>query len=54
MTLPEVIELMTQELPTTDALEIDIRRNFVLQDALREGRKKKFCTDKALKVIGNM
>ena len=35
-------------------MEIDIRRSFVLQDALREGRKKKFCPKKELKVKKNM
>ena len=34
-----------------DKLSIDIRRECVLRDALREGKKKKFCTKKCLKVI---
>ena len=32
-----------------DVLEIDVRRKLVLQDAIREG-KKKFCPHKLLKV----
>ena len=44
------MELILLAVPVTDELEIDIRRKFVLQDALREGRKKKFCTNKSLKV----
>ena len=39
-----------KEQPLEDVLEIDVRRNFILQDALREGRKKKFSTHKLLKV----
>ena len=47
------MELVTKELSPKDdddGLYIDIRRNFVLQDALREGRKKKFTSGKHLKV----
>ena len=48
------MELITRNLSPGDdddnVLRIDIRRNFVLKDALREGRKKKFSTHKHLKV----
>ena len=49
----EVVELVTKELSPNDdddGLYIDIRRNFVLQDALRKGGKKKFSPRKHLKV----
>lgn len=49
-TLKQVVELIVQNLPQEEELEIDVRRNFVVQDALREGRKKKFSTRKKLKV----
>lgn len=48
----EVVELVTKELSPNDdddGLYIDIRRNFVLQDALQEGGKK-FSPRKHLKV----
>lgn len=44
------MNLMVRELPTTDELDIDVRRSFVVQDALREGRKKKFFPKRMLKV----
>lgn len=44
------MELVVRQLQTTDELDIDVRRRFVVQDALREGRKKKFCPKKMLKV----
>ena len=34
----------------TDVLDIDVRRSFILEDAVREGKKKKFCPQKLLKV----
>lgn len=44
------MELIVGDLPLGEELEIDVRRKFVLQDALREGRKGKFAPDKKLKV----
>lgn len=48
------MKLITKELcPVAEdeaVLHIDVRRKFVLQDALREGRKNKFTTKKDLKV----
>ena len=44
------IEVMRMSLPAVDVLEIAVRRNFLLLDALREGRKKKFVPTKQLKV----
>lgn len=46
----QLVELIVQDLPLEEELEIDVRRKFVVQDALREGRKKKFSTRKKLKV----
>ena len=46
----DVIQLLKEPLPPQQdedsLLFIDIRRDFVLQDALREGRKAKFTTNK--------
>ena len=49
-TLEMLMRLVVRELPTTDELDIDVWRSCVVQDALREGRKKKFCAQKLLKV----
>ena len=46
----DAIHLVRNGLPTDDVVEIDVRRKFVLQDALREGRKKKFSPKKLIKV----
>lgn len=43
------VEVMQVKLPTIDVLEIDVRRNFLLVDALREGKKKKFSPAKEIK-----
>ena len=52
--LVDVIQLLEKQLPPEvhegSVLAIDIRRDFVLQDALREGRKAKFTTEKHLRV----
>ena len=48
-TTESTIELIQACLPTAEVLEIDVRRNFLLVDALREGRKKKFSPTKQLK-----
>ena len=48
----DVIQRLKEQLPPQQdegsLLFIDIRRDFVLQDALREGRKAKFTTNKHL------
>lgn len=47
------MELIARDLstgPGDDLLCIDIRRDHVVKDALREGQKKKFCTQKHLNV----
>lgn len=49
-TTESVVEIIMTNLPTTDELDIDIRRSFLLVDALREGRKRKFGPSKQLKV----
>ena len=36
-----------------DRAEIDVRRDYVLLDALKEGRKKRFSPEKLLKVSDN-
>ena len=42
---------MDQNLPAlVERLAIDVRRKFVLQDALKEGHKQKFSSQKVLKV----
>ena len=50
----DVIQLLKEQLPPQQdegsLLFIDIRRDFVLQDALREGWKAKFTTNKLLRV----
>ena len=50
----DVIQLLEKQLPPEvhegSVLAIDIRRDFVLQDALRAGRKAKFTTEKHLRV----
>ena len=46
-TTKDIVELMMVSHPTG---EEDVRRDFLLMDALREGRKKKFCPNKQLKV----
>ena len=43
------LKLIWACLPTAEVLEIDVRRNFLLIDALREGRKRKFSPSKQLK-----
>jgi len=58
--LQEVLQVLAHKLPAFDAddddeedggtLSIDIRRSFLLPDALREGHKKKFNPSKNLKV----
>ncbi len=49
--IEDVMKLITKELSPEDnefeaSLHIDVRRKYVLHDALREGRKKKFTTRK--------
>ncbi len=46
------MKLITKELCPEDeaVLHINVRRNYVVQDALREGRKNKFTAMKNLKV----
>ena len=48
---------MAEKLPSDDdedgVLAITVRRKFLLEDALREGRKKKFNPHKHLKVISS-
>ena len=50
----DVIQLLKEQLPPqqdeSSLLFIHIRRDFVLQDALREGQKAKFTTNKHLRV----
>ena len=50
--MQDLLRLIEKEMstPNCEEFEIDVRRKFVLQDALREGHKKKFSTDKSLKV----
>ena len=44
------VDALRIRLPTVDTLELDVRRNFLLLDALREGRKKTFSPTKKIKV----
>ena len=45
------MRLVTKEIcPEDEALDINVRRDFVVHDAIREGKKKKFTTTKKLKV----
>ena len=44
------VQLIQISLSTVDVVEIDVRRKFLLQDSLREGRKKKFSPMKLIKV----
>ena len=48
-TTESAIELIQACLPTAEVLEIDVGRNYLLVDALREGRKKRFPPTKQLK-----
>ena len=54
VSLEGVMELVARKLSPRDdddnILHIDIRRDFVLKDALHEGRKRKFNTNKQLEV----
>lgn len=43
------LEVIQVSLPTIDVLEIDVRRDFLLVDVLREGQKKKFSPKKEIK-----
>ena len=49
-TIEEAIKMISAGLPTAERLEIDVRRCFLLTDALREGHKRKFSASKQLKV----
>ena len=49
-TIEEAIKMISAGLPTAERLEIDVRRCFLLTDALREGHKCKFPASKQLKV----
>lgn len=40
--MEQLVELIVRDLPLEEELEIDVRQKFVVQDALREGRKKKW------------
>ena len=35
--------MIMKDLPTSNELDIDVRRNFILLDTLREGQKTKCC-----------
>ena len=48
--MEDAVQLLVKEQPVVDVLEIDVRRKLVLQDAIREGKKKKFCPHKLFKV----
>ena len=48
-TTDDAMKVIRATLPTTEVLEIDVRRKFLLVDALREGRKRKFSPTKQLK-----
>lgn len=47
--LQDVVHSLCERL-VDDFLDVDVRRDHILRDALREGRKKKFMPNKRLKV----
>ena len=49
--LEDAVQLLLKEQPVVDVLEIDVRRKLVLQDAIREGKKKKFFHTNYLKSV---
>ena len=50
MRTEDILQCIGRELKVDSELQIDVRRKFVLLDALKEGHKKKFATTKVLKV----
>ena len=51
VTLPDAIKILAKSVLENQTAVLEIRRTFVVKDALKEARKAKFCPTKRAKVV---